>query len=466
MARREINIAPNISQVVDGATIVGFRVYAREPDPQTGKSRKIAIRFGPDRTLEQLEAYRDARQVAAAEPAPEAAGFTADARRYLTLEDVKAMPSIKSRTREIEKWIAIFGERPRATIDRNAINDALHGLRTTYAASTVNLYRTALMSLWSTLDGRGVPNPVRDTVVFEEPALIPRGISYELLTRILDAIPDERGLTIDRRTLYREIWIEPATVVAARYGISSTFLARLCARLQIPRPPRGHWTKPAGERPAAPPLFRGARGQAPELLKSRARLEVLAFTGMDPLQLARMTEADFSVVEAWYIPPARRKGRRRRGAAPAAAVRLPMTPDAQAAFARLVAVEGLGAFNGGSLLHTWQRACRKVEQAIRDDEDPRFEMPHIRLKDLRHSFGTKVYQDTGGDLNTVARMLGHAPGSPMTIRYSLGAVPEVLRTQMQKFTTPARRKVAQLVPALGVGKAKKRAKVVPMTRKP
>jgi integrase len=371
------------------------------------------------------------------------------------------MPSYVARVREIDKWIEIFGETPRETIEKNAINDALYRLRRDgYQPSTVNKFRTALMSLWTTLDGRSVPNPVRDTVLFEEPPMTPRGHSYELLTRILDAIPDERGIAIDRRTLYGELWKEPATVVATRYGISATFLARVCTRLRIPRPPRGYWMKPADERPAAPPLFRGINSQAPELLKSRARLEVLAWTGMDPLQLARMTPDDFSVEEGWYTPPLRRKGRRRRGSAPMPSVRLPMTPDARDAFGRLVAVDGLGPFNGKSLLNTWLRACRKVEREIRQT-DRKFRMPHIRLKDLRHSFGTQVYADTGGDLNTVARMLGHAPGSPMTIRYSLGAVPEVLRTQMQKFTTPTRRKSA-----LGNrAKAKKIANVLPLTRK-
>jgi integrase len=434
----DIRIAENIYR-----TATGFRVYYRARDPETGRSTKIGKRLPGTMTLPELEAYRDAAQLAAdGDASDDLAGFAADARRYLALEDVQAMPAIKSRTREIEKWIEIFGETPRETIDKNTINNALHRLRKSgYSNSSTNKFRTALMALWTTLDGRSAANPVRDAVVFEEAPLVPRGHSYELLTRILDSIPDERGLTIDRATLYRDVWNEPATVVAKQYDVSSSFLKRLCRRFLIPTPPRGYWTMPPYARGPRPPLPRGVQGQSAELLKSRARLEILAWTGMDPLQLARMTAADFSFEGAgWYAPPARQKGKRVRRT-PRLPVRLPMTPESRAAFQRLVAVDGLGAFNGASLLHVWLRACKRVERELRVElNNPRFVFPHIRIKDLRHSFGTKLYDDTGGDLNAVGRMLGHAPGSPMTLRYSLGAVPDVLQRAMEQFKPTARRK--------------------------
>lgn len=48
---------------------------------------------------------------------------------------------------------------------------------------------------------------------------------------------------IDREILYAEVWKEPMTKVAARHGVSSTYLARVCDRLGVPRPERGHWAK-------------------------------------------------------------------------------------------------------------------------------------------------------------------------------------------------------------------------------
>ena len=55
--------------------------------------------------------------------------------------------------------------------------------------------------------------------------------------------PADGSRTVDRNTLYREVWERPMTSVAVRYGVSSSFLARVCARLNVPRPPRGYWAK-------------------------------------------------------------------------------------------------------------------------------------------------------------------------------------------------------------------------------
>ncbi|MGE0790093.1 MAG: hypothetical protein AB7S26_30750 [Sandaracinaceae bacterium] len=48
---------------------------------------------------------------------------------------------------------------------------------------------------------------------------------------------------VTREHLYEEIWAEPMTTVAKRYGVSSNYLARICERLKVPRPPRGYWAK-------------------------------------------------------------------------------------------------------------------------------------------------------------------------------------------------------------------------------
>lgn len=60
---------------------------------------------------------------------------------------------------------------------------------------------------------------------------------------------------VSREELYKEIWIEPATIVADRYGVSSSFLGRVCERLKVPRPPRGYWARlRVGKAPLQPPL--------------------------------------------------------------------------------------------------------------------------------------------------------------------------------------------------------------------
>ena len=48
---------------------------------------------------------------------------------------------------------------------------------------------------------------------------------------------------VTRDRLYAEVWAEPMIKVAARYSVSGRFLARVCTRLNVPRPERGHWAK-------------------------------------------------------------------------------------------------------------------------------------------------------------------------------------------------------------------------------
>jgi hypothetical protein len=60
---------------------------------------------------------------------------------------------------------------------------------------------------------------------------------------------------VPREKLYGEVWTEAMTTVAKRYKVSSSFLARICERLNVPRPPRGYWAKLAfGKAPKRPPL--------------------------------------------------------------------------------------------------------------------------------------------------------------------------------------------------------------------
>jgi hypothetical protein len=47
-----------------------------------------------------------------------------------------------------------------------------------------------------------------------------------------------------REKLYEEVWAEPMTKVAARYGVSSSFLARVCERLKVPRSSCGYCKRP------------------------------------------------------------------------------------------------------------------------------------------------------------------------------------------------------------------------------
>ena len=63
-------------------------------------------------------------------------------------------------------------------------------------------------------------------------------------------------LILKREDLYAAVWEEPAVRLAAKYGISSVALAKICKKLRVPLPGRGYWAKAAaGHRvPPRPPL--------------------------------------------------------------------------------------------------------------------------------------------------------------------------------------------------------------------
>jgi hypothetical protein len=64
----------------------------------------------------------------------------------------------------------------------------------------------------------------------------------------------------NREEIYKEIWLEPIQHVAKRYNISDVGLAKICRKLNIPRPGRGYWAvKAAGKtvprQPSLPELL-------------------------------------------------------------------------------------------------------------------------------------------------------------------------------------------------------------------
>lgn len=65
----------------------------------------------------------------------------------------------------------------------------------------------------------------------------------------------EYTLPVAREDLYKQVWEEPMLSLAKKYGVSSSYLARVCSRLNVPRPERGYWAKLAvGKAPKIRPL--------------------------------------------------------------------------------------------------------------------------------------------------------------------------------------------------------------------
>jgi integrase len=89
-----------------------------------------------------------------------------------------------------------------------------------------------------------------------------------------------------------------------------------------------------------------------------------------------------------------------------------------------------GGFSTSSMWKSFQRACEKV--GIRG----------ARPYDLRHSYGTALYAQTG-DPRAVQELLMHSTGK-MTERYTQGAVQQRLKLAVRRFdrAVPAPKRLA------------------------
>lgn len=65
----------------------------------------------------------------------------------------------------------------------------------------------------------------------------------------------EEQTVISREELYRLVWSKPMTKVSEQFGVSGSYMARVCTILNVPRPERGYWAKLAvGKAPPPEPL--------------------------------------------------------------------------------------------------------------------------------------------------------------------------------------------------------------------
>lgn len=140
---------------------------------------------------------------------------------------------------------------------------------------------------------------------------------------------------------------------------------------------------------------------------TRARLRIIAWTGLPPAILKKITPADID----WQRSTVRVVPRRKGAGAPAR--ELPLLPNALAAFKELRSLDAFGEFEQSAANAAFQRACKRLTPPVTG----------VRLYDLRHSFAVMMYRVTR-DLATTARFLLHA-STVMTERYAQGATVDV-----------------------------------------
>lgn len=355
--------------------------------------------FAADATIKEMQRWRDETQTtlkATRKQRAFAGTFEADAKKYL--QTVAAMTSIKERTADINLWVSIFGTKRRDLItaaDIRIYRDqwmiAPRGFTDDgkplepYAASTINHRLRALSNLWTVLDGRRAPNPVREVPEVTEPDPMPRGLPYATVEAILSHLGD-RGQTPKghgRKPILRQI----------RRARSQKEKAALAA-LPISAPPKS---------------------------KTLPRLRVMAYTGLTPAQLGRMVPTDVDLASDVPSMLIRRRSKG-KGAKPRREILLPQAVEAFTMFAER---DCWGKFSPSSVRKSFLLAIKRARAAGHDIPDG------VRPYDLRHSFGGMVFAATKS-LEATQRMLSHEKRQT-TMRYTLTGVSAVQAAHRQQI---------------------------------
>lgn len=238
--KTEKRIAPGIYR-----TARGFRAFVRLRVSR-GQYRLVSKRFPKSATVKAMTDWRHGQQIAArgaTGPKAIAGTLAEDIDRYLL--EVAAMPTVAWRKRDLDAWRTLFGDLDRALLTSSIIRATLHRWRTEgpvlrfdprhkvyralkqpLSASACNHRRTALLHLYTILDGKDAPNPVRAVKPFPEPPPQPRGRDIGFLHAALTRIRNPRQRARAQVLLWTGIRgnSELATMTAAHVDLE----ARVC----------------------------------------------------------------------------------------------------------------------------------------------------------------------------------------------------------------------------------------------
>jgi hypothetical protein len=122
--------------------------------------------------------------------------------------------------------------------------------------------------------------------------------------------PTKKPTTVTREDLYRQVWETPMVRLAEKYGLSGNGLKKICDRLQVPYPPRGHWAKlAAGKKVKHNPLPQAPAGTPSEATITAAPPQhapasdpPLNAETADQLRIARDKASNIKVAETLRNP--------------------------------------------------------------------------------------------------------------------------------------------------------------------
>lgn len=130
---------------------------------------------------------------------------------------------------------AITGHSSEAMTDRYAHLEARPMILRQFREIYAKLHPGHTISSDTGVPESGSPKPVS--------AGLP-GVSAETVVKVIN--PRWKALKKDAEALREAVWMQPIRDLADALGVSDVAIHKACAKLEVPKPPRGHWLKDGG----------------------------------------------------------------------------------------------------------------------------------------------------------------------------------------------------------------------------
>lgn len=165
----------------------GWRVTVRV------RGHLYAKQFPIEKPVAEMRAWRELQIDTYGGRRAASGSFKADVETFLAKPEIAAQPYVRQTRKHLALWVAsLGGDRSRVDITRDEIEAVIQQWLKVLAEPTVYHRRSALLSLFATLDGAGAANPVKESTCPK--SWIPRdqSVAFPTLLRIVAAMPDAR----------------------------------------------------------------------------------------------------------------------------------------------------------------------------------------------------------------------------------------------------------------------------------
>jgi integrase len=232
----------------------------RIPNTKSGRPHLLPLPRAAVQILERLPSRNNSEWLFPGEKAnasitsPSKAWQRIRRRAALNGEDNVANTAVRQHDlrRTLGSWLAASGYS--LPLIGRALNHANVSTTATYARLDLDPVRRALEDNATMMLAAGtqtVDARTKRSNNTQRRRAMPQGVD---LAGLVESVPG-RSISLTREDLYRRVWSNPVESVARELGISGRGLAKICARFEIPVPPRGYWAKlAAGKRAPEIPL--------------------------------------------------------------------------------------------------------------------------------------------------------------------------------------------------------------------